>query len=41
MFDFRYKVVIQLEQVRVENQSGIKHFEMNVIQNYNILQEEC
>ncbi len=41
MFDFRYKVVIQLEQVLVENQFGINHFEMNVIQNYNIVEEEC
>ncbi len=38
---FRYKVVIQPEQVMVENRYGIKHFEMNVIQNYNIVEEEC
>ena len=39
--NFRSKVVIQLEQVRVADQFGIKHFEMNVIRNYNTVLEAC
>lgn len=37
----RFKVVIQLEPVRVESLYGINHFVMNAIRNYNIVDEAC